>query len=90
MEEQVEHREMADRIVQTNRICSRIGRGLIVVSAMLLGSCGIADTLSFPVTTSATVAHAPSVQLASVRARDAETAAQIASNGALLYNADTN
>jgi TetR/AcrR family transcriptional repressor of nem operon len=36
------------------------------------------------------VASAPSVQLANVRVRDAETATQIASNGALLYSADVN
>ena len=58
--------------------------------ALLLGSCANVDGPSFALTTGAVSRAAPNVQLASVRAQDAETAAQIASNGSLLYTADIN
>src|SRR5262249_36671196 len=57
---------------------------------LLSTSCANVSSDSFGLATGAVGATSPTVQLASVRARDAETAAQIASNGSLLYNADIN
>jgi CHAT domain-containing protein/Tfp pilus assembly protein PilF len=59
-------------------------------AALLLGSCANLAPDAFPLSAGALSTTAPSVQLASVRAHDAETAAQIASNGSLLYSADSN
>jgi CHAT domain-containing protein/Flp pilus assembly protein TadD len=61
---------------------------IVLGSALLLTSCANVETGSFALTTETVGATTPSVQLASVRAHDAETAAQIASNGSLLYSAD--
>jgi CHAT domain-containing protein len=58
--------------------------------ALLLTSCANVPSESLALTTGTVSATSPTVQLASVRARDAETAAQIASNGSLLYSADIN
>src|SRR5262245_39622702 len=57
---------------------------------LLSTSCANVSSDSFGFATGAVGATSPTVQLASVRARDAETAAQIASNGSLLYSADLN
>jgi CHAT domain-containing protein/predicted negative regulator of RcsB-dependent stress response len=62
----------------------------VLGSALLLTSCANVAPDPFALSTAAVATTTASVQLASVRARDAETAAQIASNGSLLYSADIN
>ena len=65
------------------------GHWLVIgVPLLTLAGCASPEAPSLGLTTGASVTTAPAVQLASVRASDAETAAQIASNGSLLYTAD--
>lgn len=59
----------------------------VLMCAALLASCA-AGPQTLELSTGATSPLTPSVQLANVRAHDAETAAQIAANGALLYGSD--
>lgn len=61
---------------------------LFSTCSVLLASCA-AGPQTLELSTGATSPLTPSVQLASVRANDAETAAQIAANGALLYDSDS-
>jgi CHAT domain-containing protein len=65
-----------------------IGIAPALAFSIFVSGCGSSETNTLSLTTGSFVAAAPAVQLASVRAHDAETAAQIASNGALLYNSD--
>lgn len=66
-----------------------IGFAFPVACSTMLSACAPSDQLSLNITTNSIASTSSAVQLASVRAQDAETAAQIASNGALLYKADS-
>ena len=63
--------------------------GAAIGLALLLGGCASSELTSLSLTTGAAQPVSTSkIELASIRAQDVETAAQIATNGQLLYSAD--